>query len=60
MNSTKDIMWFAIYGMVLLHVYAWMIWPEFVEQGPMWKWDIFMVLLFAPIFYLNSKDDRKN
>lgn len=59
MSATKEATFLLVYGMILLHVYVWFIWPEFLTEA-MWKWDVFMVLLIAPILYLNRRDERKN
>lgn len=55
----NGVVWFIIYGMILLNVYTWIIWPEFLLQG-MWKWEIFVMLLYAPLIYKGYKDERKN
>lgn len=59
MKSMKDVMWFGIYGMFLLNVYVWMTCPPPLAQT-LWKLDIFIVLLLAPVFYWNIKDERKD
>lgn len=47
---------FSIYALTLLNLYVWMIWPEFLYTT-MWKWDIFVTFLFAPLIY--SQREKK-
>ena len=51
----KSVAYFAVYALVLFNVYVWMIWPELL-YGVLWKWDIFMILLFAPLLYKAVKE----
>jgi hypothetical protein len=54
----KSIAYFFVYYLALFNLYVWMIWPELFYG--MWKWDIFMILLFAPLLYMGLKDERTN
>ena len=56
----KQVLAFFIYAMVLFNFYVWMIWTE-MFFSVLWKWDIFMTLLFAPLIYsLRQKDDHRS
>ena len=46
----KSLAYFFVYAMAVFNCYVWMIWPE-LFYDVMWKWDIFMTLLFAPLIY---------
>ena len=52
-----NILAYFIYALGLFNCYVWMIWPE-LFYGMLWKWDIFMVLLFAPLLYKAVKNDK--
>ena len=41
---------FAVYALALFNCYIWLIWPELL-YAVIWKWDIFVTLLFAPLIY---------
>lgn len=41
---------YFIWALVLFNAYVYMLIPEYVMQE-LWKWDIFMILLFAPLVW---------
>ena len=51
----KTVAYFFVYALVLFNIYVLMIWPE-LFYGMLWKWDIFMTLLFAPLIYKAVKE----
>ena len=53
----KSVAYFFVYAMAVFNCYIWMIWPELLYDV-VWKWDIFMALLFAPLIYKAVKYDR--
>ena len=62
MNSWRDVIGFFIYAIALLNCWVWLITPaEYVGlwMGMMWKWDIFITLLFAPLIYKGIKDEKQ-
>ena len=46
----KSVALFAVYALALFNCYIWLIWPELL-YAVIWKWDIFVTLLFAPLIY---------
>ena len=54
----KTVAVFAIYALALFNVYIWMILPE-IFYNMIWKWDIFVALLFAPIIMEVNRNERK-
>ena len=50
---------FLVYALSLFNLYIWIILPEALSI--LWKWDIFMVFLFAPLIWnLKEKNERAN
>lgn len=49
---------FGLYGLLLLNVYTWMLSERFWTLV-IWKWDIFIVLLVAPIVYFGYQSERR-
>ena len=54
----KSVAYFFVYAMALFNCYVWMIWPE-LFYGILWKWDIFITMLFAPLIYTAFKNDLR-
>jgi hypothetical protein len=49
---------FLVYALSLFNLYIWIILPEALSI--LWKWDIFMVFLFAPLIWnLKEKNDSR-
>jgi hypothetical protein len=46
----KSVALFAVYTLALFNCYIWLIMPELL-YAVIWKWDIFVTLLFAPLIY---------
>ena len=46
----KSVALFAVYALALFNCYIWLIMPELL-YAVIWKWDIFVTLLFAPLIY---------
>ena len=45
---------YLFYALALFNVYVYILIPEFVIQE-LWKWDIFIVMLLAPLIYSLEK-----
>lgn len=52
----KSVVYFFVYAMAVFNCYVWMILPDFFFTM-LWKWDIFMALLFGPLLYKAVKHD---
>jgi hypothetical protein len=53
----KSVGYFFVYAIALFNCYVWMIWPE-LFYGILWKWDIFITMLFAPLIYTAFKNEN--
>jgi hypothetical protein len=53
----KSLMLTFVFAMALVNAYFWLVWPEFLHTV-MWKFDIFMTLVFAPLFWLAARVQR--
>lgn len=53
----KSVAYFFVYALTVFNAFVWMIWPEFF-YAMLWKWDIFITLLFAPLIYRAIKNER--
>lgn len=52
----KSVALYFVYAIALFNLYVWMIWPQ-LFYSMLWKWDIFITLLFAPIIYMSIKNE---
>lgn len=48
------LMMYFFYALALFNAYVYLLIPEFVI-AVLWKWDIFMVMLIAPLIYYIEK-----
>ena len=46
----KTLYLYLAYVLVLFNAYLYLVLPDFLIQSA-WKWDVFVVLLFAPLVY---------
>lgn len=46
----KSVALFCVYALALFNVFVWIIWTE-LFYALVWKWDIFLTLVFAPLIY---------
>lgn len=49
----KSIIGYLIWCLIAFNVYVYLIWPEFVIEA-LWKWDVFMVMIFVPLIWINA------
>jgi len=49
---------FFAYAMTLFNVFVWITWPELLYNA-IWKWDIFITLLFVPLIWFNLKEFKR-
>jgi hypothetical protein len=54
----KSIVLFAVYALALFNCYIWLISPE-LFYAVIWKWDIFVTLLFAPLIYALHREHEE-
>jgi hypothetical protein len=54
----KSVALFCVYSLALLNCYVWIIWPE-LFYALVWKWDIFIILMFAPLIYETDQKTRR-
>lgn len=52
-SEMKSIIGYLIWCLIAFNVYVYLIWPEFVIEA-LWKWDVFMVMIFAPLIWINA------
>ena len=55
----KSVAYFFVYAIALFNCFVWMIWPE-LFYGILWKWDIFITMLFAPLIYTAFKNENNH
>ena len=56
-EEMKTLYLYLAYVLVLFNAYLYLVLPDFLIQSA-WKWDVFVVLLFAPLVYWAHRDDR--
>ena len=54
----KSLALFCIYALALFNCYVWMVWPE-LFYAVIWKWDIFVILLFTPLIYATRSGEKE-
>lgn len=61
MKHVRQAALFTIYALTLFNIFVWMIWPE-ILYAVIWKWDIFVTVLWAPLIYslrdTTAKDEK--